>query len=100
MLSERKVFVIMSEKTKITICMGSSCFARGNKENLALIEKFIAMHLLENEVELVGSLCEGKCSQGPNIIIDKRVYSNIDEAALIDALNRTFAEKIKPGGKK
>ena len=27
---------------EIVICMGSSCFARGNEENLRIIESFIA----------------------------------------------------------
>jgi NADH:ubiquinone oxidoreductase subunit E len=87
----------MSSKTKITVCMGSSCFARGNREHLELIEKFIAMHKLENDIELAGSLCEGKCSDGPNIVIGDKIYRNIDKAMLIDALNRTFAEKISSG---
>ena len=32
---------------KITVCMGSSCFARGNDQNLEFIEKYIK----ENGVE-------------------------------------------------
>ena len=30
------------DKPKITICMGSSCFARGNERNLAACEEFLA----------------------------------------------------------
>lgn len=78
------------KKHMITVCMGSSCFARGNRENLQLIEKFITLHGLDNEVELAGSCCAGNCSGGPNIVIDGKAFSAIDSAALIDVLNRTL----------
>ncbi len=78
------------KKHMITVCMGSSCFARGNKENLQLIEKFIALHGLDDEVDLAGSCCAGNCSGGPNIVIDGKPFTAIDVAALIDVLNRTL----------
>ena len=28
-------------KLNITVCMGSSCFARGNEQNLAFLESYI-----------------------------------------------------------
>jgi len=34
-------------KINITVCMGSSCFARGNQQNLAFIEAFIKAHDIE-----------------------------------------------------
>ena len=42
-------------KLNITVCMGSSCFARGNQQNLAFIESFIQEHGLEAEINLAGS---------------------------------------------
>ena len=53
-------------KHNITVCMGSSCFARGNQQNLETIENFIKENGLEAEIELSGSRCEGKCVTGPN----------------------------------
>ena len=32
-------------KLNITVCMGSSCFARGNAQNLELIENYIKDNL-------------------------------------------------------
>ncbi len=52
---------------KMTICMGSSCFARGNRENLESIERFLEEHGLLMEVELAGSRCENLCAEGPVI---------------------------------
>ncbi len=67
---------------KITVCMGSSCFARGNDKNLEFLENYIKEHGLEAEIELAGNRCEGKCATGPNIIIDGVEYSEMDEEKL------------------
>ena len=72
-------------KTVITICMGSSCYARGNAGHLEIIEEFIAMHGLE-DVEVVGRRCENVCTKGPTIAIDGVPYYGIDRNTLIDLL--------------
>ena len=46
-------------KHTISICMGSSCFARGNKRNLKLIEEYIAKYHID--CALTGRGCVGKC---------------------------------------
>lgn len=65
-------------KHEIKICMGSSCFARGNDQNLDFIEQYISTNNLEAEVELIGARCENKCAAGPNIIIDGTIYNEMD----------------------
>lgn len=62
---------------EIKICMGSSCFARGNDRNLEFIEKYIKENNLHAQIELTGSRCEGKCACGPNIIINNTEYTNV-----------------------
>ena len=57
------------EPIEIVICLGSSCFARGNSENLAIIEEFLASHGLKASVRLSGKLCQDECKQGPNLTI-------------------------------
>lgn len=64
-------------KNKIIICMGSSCFARGNDQNLAVIENYIRKNRLDVTVELSGSRCNGKCAIGPNIILNDKEYNNV-----------------------
>ena len=56
--------------TEIKICMGSACFARGNSQNVETIENYIKENGLDAKIELVGSHCEGKCADGPNLYID------------------------------
>ena len=74
---------------KITVCMGSSCFARGNDQNLEFIEKYIKENGLETEIELAGNRCEGKCATGPNIIIDGVEYTEMNEEKLEKILKST-----------
>lgn len=57
------------EPMEIVICLGSSCFARGNSQNLAIIEEFLASHGLKALVRLSGKLCQDECKQGPNLTI-------------------------------
>ena len=64
-------------KYTITVCMGSSCFARGNDTNLAFLEDYIKENNLDAEIELAGTRCEGKCASGPNISINGVEYNNV-----------------------
>lgn len=68
-----------NEKIEVTVCMGSACFARGNAQNLEFIENYIKEHNLTATIELVGSRCEGKCAEGPNIKINGKDYCKVDE---------------------
>ncbi len=69
-------------KTKIVLCMGSSCFARGNGRNLEVVEAFLREHRLDAEVEIAGSLCEGKCGSGPVISVDGKTLPPSDAKTL------------------
>jgi NADH:ubiquinone oxidoreductase subunit E len=64
-------------KHNIKVCMGSSCFARGNAQNLEFLENYIKENNLNAEIELVGALCSENCSSGPNIFINDVLYSEI-----------------------
>jgi len=79
--------------TIIKICMGSSCFSRGNSINLEVIESFIREKKLQTTIELTGSRCEDRCSDGPNIEIDGKLYNHLDSGSLKDLLNELFPDK-------
>lgn len=74
-------------KHQIKVCMGSSCFARGNLENLNYIENYIKNNNLEVDVEVIGALCEEKCAQGPHIYIDGKNYDEVNQDKLEEILN-------------
>ena len=77
----------MDEKLNITVCLGSSCFARGNEEHLNFIEDYVEENNLDAVIDICGSRCEGKCAQGPNITINGKLYSNITKEKLKDILD-------------
>ena len=80
------------KKPHIEICLGSSCFARGNEKNLKIIQQFIAANNLTDEVDLIldCSLCKGNCSKGPNITIDSKLYSEMDQVTTERLLQEIF----------
>ncbi len=76
------------DKIKIELCMGSSCFARGNSSVLSAIEAFASENGLEDRLELEGHLCLGKCNSGPHIAINGKEFSCLDEDCIIDLIKK------------
>lgn len=74
-------------KFNIEVCMGSSCFARGNQQNLEFIENYIKENGLDAEIDLSGTRCEGKCADGPNITINGVNYTQVDEEKIKEILS-------------
>jgi NADH:ubiquinone oxidoreductase subunit E len=76
----------MVQSHQIIICMGSSCFSRGNKSLYNSIISFLKNHNLEPLVSVKGSLCECNCKTGPNIKIDGQDYHSVTEQKLLQIL--------------
>jgi NADH:ubiquinone oxidoreductase subunit E len=72
----------------IKICMGSSCYIRGNQELLEKIERYLSEHRLSCSVELCGSRCEGLCSEGPNIEINGRLFGGVSAETIEQLLDQ------------
>ena len=73
---------------EIKICMGSSCFARGNADNLNFIENYIKENNIEAEIELYGTRCENICDKGPNIIINDKIYYEMTPEKIVEVLRK------------
>jgi NADH:ubiquinone oxidoreductase subunit E len=71
----------------ITICMGSSCFSRGNRRNIEVIQHYLEVHQLPSSVELGGCLCQGHCKSGPNVTINGKMYHEVDPIVITGLLN-------------
>lgn len=80
----------MKEKTIISICLGSSCYRRGNQEVLEVIKKYLIANNLTDKVEFKGHLCQGQCEDGPNFYVNGVGYQKIDRNSVIDILNQHF----------
>ncbi len=81
-------------KIEITLCMGSSCFARGNNRVLAGLETMIRRNGWTDAVSLAGSRCSNRCGSGPNLTVDGEPRS----AADIDAIETLIAGKLELRG--
>jgi len=71
---------------EIKICMGSSCFSRGNNKTLAVVKEFVDSSPKPEMFSISGALCEGKCSTGPHITINGNKYNNITPEMVIDII--------------
>ena len=81
-----------AEPIEIVICLGSSCFARGNGQNLAIIEEFVESHGLRASVRFSGKLCQDACKLGPNLTIAGESYHEVTSAKLREIL-QPFANR-------
>jgi NADH:ubiquinone oxidoreductase subunit E len=80
------------QPVEITICMGSSCFARGNGENLIALQNFLRQNQLAAELRLRGQLCREKCTLGPNIVINGREHTNVQPGTVVWLLEQALRE--------
>jgi NADH:ubiquinone oxidoreductase subunit E len=78
---------------EIVVCLGSSCFARGNAENLEVLRKYTQNNSVNVTLHLVGSLCKDQCKRGPNVMINGILHHGVDTAKLMALLE----EAEKPG---
>lgn len=68
-------------KMKVELCMGSSCFARGNSKILSSLEQFVEEKNQSENIEIIGHLCMNNCASGPVVRINGSEYlsSNANE---------------------
>ena len=80
----------MLRRTPVILCLGSSCFARGNSELIGLIRSYIIRNKLEDKVDFKGDHCFDNCSEGPNLSIGGRLFDKVSrdnlEAVLDEGL--------------
>ncbi|HOF84435.1 MAG TPA: (2Fe-2S) ferredoxin domain-containing protein [Treponemataceae bacterium] len=84
-----------SKKRVIRICMGSSCYSRGNGQNAELLQHLMDTGTLDGDTvvsEVSGTLCEGLCREGPIVIIDEVVHRQVTPILLADLLAGTAKE--------
>ena len=81
----------MKDRVVIEICMGSSCFSRGNRKTLQVIQKYLREHDREQDVVLKGNHCFSDCSRGPVVKINGEIHEKVTPQNIIDILEKTFA---------
>lgn len=79
------------KKHEIIVCMGSSCFARGNKATLQKIKDYLKRNNLEEKVVFKGNRCFDKCGKGPNLMIDDKMFHQVTEDNVETILDQFFS---------
>lgn len=80
----------MNKRYELQICMGSSCFSRGNKELVLFIKGYLKKNHLDDRVILRGARCLGHCTNGPNIVINDLVIENVSLQEIEALLDKEF----------
>lgn len=73
--------------------MGSSCYSRGNKDNLTKMRDFVCRNNLQADILLKGCRCGNCCSEGPNIWVEDKLYTGLTDDK-IDAFLEMLRETL------
>jgi NADH:ubiquinone oxidoreductase subunit E len=84
----------MAQGTEMHICLGSSCFSRGNKEVVMFIKDYLKKNHLEDKIVFKGARCMGHCSNGPNLTINGQVVEGVTTATIESILVKEL-DKLK-----
>jgi len=74
----------------MNICLGSSCFSRGNRDVVQFIKEYLKKNHLDDKVVFKGARCLGHCSNGPNLIINGKIIEGVS----LDMAEKILAEYI------
>jgi NADH-quinone oxidoreductase subunit G len=58
----------------ITVCVGSACHLKGSHEIINFFKDAIRDANLEAKVELKGTFCMDKCTDGANLMVDDELF--------------------------
>jgi NADH:ubiquinone oxidoreductase subunit E len=75
-------------ESEVVVCLGSSCFARGNSQNLSTIEAYLQKNGLCGCVQVRGSLCQDECKMGPNLTVCGAHHHEVTIARLREILQQ------------
>jgi NADH:ubiquinone oxidoreductase subunit E len=82
----------MTQKVVVQICLGSSCFARGNKDIVMFIKDYVRKNHLEDRFIFRGSRCMGNCSNGPNLKINEELIEGVNLSVIEGILEKELSK--------
>lgn len=60
---------------KVTVCIGSSCHIKGSRQVVEQLQRLIGENNLDDQVELAGTFCLGRCQEGVCVTVDEEFHS-------------------------
>ena len=80
----------MAQKIEMHICLGSSCFSRGNRDVVAYIREYLRKNHLEDKIIFRGARCMNQCNKGPNLRINERIIEEVTMSKIDVLLEKEF----------
>ncbi len=77
----------------IMVCIGSSCYLKGSKDIISILERLISMHNLSDKVVLSGSFCMGHCTEGVCVKVEDELFS-VTPASTEEFFNKNVLGRI------
>jgi NADH:ubiquinone oxidoreductase subunit E len=84
----------MTQRLEMQICLGSSCFSRGNKDVVMFIKEYLRKNHLDDKVIFKGARCMGHCSNGPNLNINGVIIEGVTLSRIENILEKELARFI------
>jgi NADH:ubiquinone oxidoreductase subunit E len=78
----------MARRIEMQICLGSSCFSRGNRDVVVFIRDYLRKNHLEDKIIFKGARCMNLCSNGPNLKINDRIIEGVTLAGIENILEK------------
>ncbi len=63
---------------KISVCIGSACHLRGAYKVLEIFQRLVTENECEMNVDVEGSFCRNRCTQGVVVKINEQILTNIN----------------------
>jgi NADH:ubiquinone oxidoreductase subunit E len=82
----------MAQRIEMQICLGSSCFSRGNRDVVAFIREYLKKNHLEDRIIFRGARCMDLCSNGPNLRINEKIIEGVTLTKIKDILEKEFGD--------
>ena len=82
----------MSQRIEMQICLGSSCFSRGNRDVVVFIRAYLKKNHLEDRIIFKGARCMNLCSNGPNLIINEKIIEGVTLSKIEGILEKEFGD--------
>jgi NADH:ubiquinone oxidoreductase subunit E len=84
----------MAQRIEMQICLGSSCFSRGNKDVVMFIREYLRKNHLDDKVIFKGARCMDRCSNGPNLIINGVTVEGVTLSKIEGILEKELAGMV------
>lgn len=79
---------------KITVCIGSSCHLKGSRKVVEELQYLIKNNKLDDDVELGGAFCMGKCgADGVSVTVNNKYYA-VDPAKVTEFFDDVVVKAV------